>query len=69
MTGFSRHQGGLDRLMIAHLADKYDVRVLAQGRFQCRLKTLGVRTDFALIDDALLVAMKKLDRILNRHDM
>ena len=69
VTGFSRHQGGFDRFMIAHLADQNHVRILAQGRFQCRLKTLGVRTNFALVDDALFVTMKKFDRILNRHNM
>ena len=65
--------GGLDRnrhrLEIAHLADEDDVGILAQRRAQRALERVGVRPDLALVDEALLVVVHELDRILDRDDV
>ena len=69
VAGLGGVQGGLDRLEVAHLADQDDVRILAQGAFQGDWKPIGIGADLALVDDALLVAVQELDRILDGDDM
>ena len=65
--------GGLDRdrdrLEVAHLADQHDVRILAQRRAQRVLERVGVRVDLALVDQAALVLVDELDRILDGDDV
>src|SRR4029079_945357 len=53
----------------AHLADEYDVGVLAEGGLQGEREVLGVGADLALVDDALVVRVQELDRILDREDV
>ena len=69
MPGF----GGLDRdrdgLEVAQLADQDDVGILAQRRAQRILERVGVGAHLALVDQALLVAVHELDRILDRDDV
>ena len=64
-----RGQRGRDRLEVAHLADEDHVRVLAQRCAQRLGEADGVGADLALVDDAALVAVQKLDRILDREDV
>ncbi len=61
--------GDRDGLEVAHLADEHDVRVLTKRRPQGPLEALSVDPDFALVDQALLVLMHELDRILDRDDV
>ena len=65
--------GGLDRnrhrLEIAHLADEDDVGILAERGAQRALERVGMRADLALVDEALLVVVHELDRILDRDDV
>jgi hypothetical protein len=65
---FGRHQRGLDRLEVAHLADQDHVRVLAQRAAQ-RVGEPGIDRDLALVDDRPVVAVEELDRVLDRHDV
>jgi hypothetical protein len=58
-----------DRLEVAHLADQQDVRILAQRRAQRVLEAGSVRVHLALVDDALLVVVHELDRVLDRDDV
>ena len=58
-----------DRLEIAQLADEDDVRILAQRGAQRALERAGVHADLALRDDALLVRVHELDRVLDRDDV
>jgi hypothetical protein len=60
---------GFDRLEVAHLADQHDVRVLAQCRAQRQREALRVAVDLALVDQAALVLVDELDRILDREDV
>ncbi len=69
VAGLSRGDRGADRLQVTHLADQDHVRVLAQRRLQRVAEAGGVRTQLALVDDALLVLVQELDRILDRHDV
>ncbi len=55
-------QGRPHRLLVAHLADEDDVRVLAQHVLERGGVVLGVEADLPLVDDALDVAVKDLDR-------
>ncbi len=65
--------GGLDRdadrLEVAQLADQDDVGVFAQRRAQRILERVGVRAHLALVDQAFLVRVHELDRILDRDDV
>ena len=65
--------GGLQRrlrgLGVAKLADQDHVRVLAQCAPE-RLHEVGrVESDLALVDDARVVAVQDLDRVLDRDDV
>src|SRR4030088_339865 len=62
-------QSRLDGFQVAHLADQYYVRVLAQGSAEGLGKTLRISVDFALIDDAVLMVMEKLNRVLDSEDV
>ena len=69
MARFRRLERGLGGLGVAQLADEDDVRVLAQGPAQ-RLAEIGrIQPDLALVDDATLVGMEDLDRVLDRDDV
>ena len=59
-------QTGLNRFQIAHFADEHDVGILPQRVLERGLEALGVDADFALVDDAVLVLVNELDRILDR---
>jgi hypothetical protein len=69
VAGLRRGQRGRDRLEVAHLADEDDVGVLAQRGLQAEGEGLGVGADLTLVDDALLVAVEELDRVLDGHDV
>jgi len=69
VTGLRRGQRRVDRLEVAHLADEDHVGVLAQRGLQAKAEGLRVGADLALVDDALLVAVQELDRVLDGHDV
>ena len=66
LGGGQRHRDGLE---VAHLADQDDVGVLAQHVLERVLERLGVLPHLALVDDALLVPVEELDRVLDGHDV
>ncbi len=69
MAGLGRVERGLDRLVVAHLADQDHVGILAQRGAQGEGERLRVDLDLALVDQALLVPVQELDRVLDRHDV
>ena len=69
VAGLGRGERGRDRLEVAHLADEDHVRVLAQRGAQRLAEARRVGADLALVDDALLVAVHELDRVLDREDV
>ena len=62
-------EGGLGGLGVAELADEDHVRVLAEAAPQRLGERRRVEPDFALVDDAAVVAVDDLDRVLDRHDV
>src|SRR6266851_5615779 len=62
-------QSRLNGFQIAHLADQYYIRILAQGSAEGLGKTFRVSVNFALIDDAVFVVMEKLNRVLDSQDV
>ena len=62
-------QRRLCRLQIAQLADEDDVRIFAKGRAQRVGEPVRVAVHLALVDQAALVLMDVLDRILDREDV
>ena len=69
VAGLRRGQRRADRLHVAHLADEDHVRVLAQRGLEAHREGLCVRPDLALVDDALLVRVQELDRVLDGEDV
>ncbi len=69
MAGFSNGESGLDGLQVPHLPHENDVRVLPKDMFEGFGKAFRVRVDLPLIDDALVVGVQVLDRVLNGYDM
>src|SRR5215216_1822856 len=69
VPGLRRRYGERDGFEVAHLAYEYHVRVLPQHVLKSLGETLGVLVDLALVDDALLVVMQELNRVLNARDV
>ena len=69
VAGLGRGQRGRDRLEVAHLADEDHVGVLAQGGLEAEREALRVGAELALVDDAALVLVQELDRVLDRQDV
>ncbi len=69
VAGLGSGQRGRDRLEVAHLAEEDHVGVLAEGGAEGAPEALRVGADLALVDDAPLVAVQELDRVLDRDDV
>src|SRR5208282_301841 len=69
VAGFGDTQRRLDGFQVAHFADQHHVRVFTKSGAQGIGKTLGVRMHFALIDQAVLVHVHELDRVLDGEDV
>jgi hypothetical protein len=69
VTRLGRAQGGVDRLLVAHLADEDDVGVLAQDAPQGARERARVHPDLALVDQRALVGVQDLERVLDRDDV
>ena len=69
VAGLGRRHGGGDRLEVAHLADEDHVGVLAQRTAERLGEGRRVDADLALVDDAALVAVQELDRVLDGEDV
>ena len=59
----------LERDRVAHFAYHDDVGILTQDVLQARLEAAGVETDFALLDDGLVVLEDEFDGIFQCDDV
>ncbi len=62
-------ESGLGGLGVPELADQDHVGVLAESAAQRLRERSGVETDLALVDDAAVVGVDDLDRVLDRDDV
>ncbi len=69
VPGLGRGQCGGHRLEVAHLAEQDHVGVLAQPGAERLGEAAGVGADLPLVDDAALVVVEELDRVLDREDV
>ena len=69
VAGFGGEQRGGNGFEVAHFADQNHVGVLTQGGAQRGREVRGVDFDFALVDEALLVAVQKFDGVFNGDDV
>jgi len=60
-----RLERGLRGLRVAQLADQDRVGILAERAPQRLAERLGVEPDLALVDDAVVIRMQDLDRVLD----
>src|SRR5229473_3811621 len=65
VAGFRGQQRGGNGFQVAHFADQNHVRVLTQSGAQRGRKVCSVHFDFALVDEAALVAVQKLDGVFD----
>jgi RNA polymerase sigma factor (sigma-70 family) len=66
---FGRMDGGHKGLFVPHFTDEDDVWVLAHGVFHGDAEVFDVGTDFALVDQAFVFDVNKLDGVFERQDM
>src|SRR6267378_1205395 len=69
VSGFGAGQREADGLEIAHFAHEDHVRVLAQGAAQGIGERQRVRSDLALVDQALFRLVHEFDRVLDGEDV
>ena len=69
VAGLGREQGCGDGFEVAHFANENHVGILAQSGAQRGGEVCGVHLDFALIDEAALIAMQELDGVLDGDDV
>ena len=69
VAGLGEGDGVLHGLAVADLADQDHVRRLAQRVLQRVLPRQGIDADLALGDEAVLVRMGELDRVLDGDDV
>ena len=69
VAGLGGGQRGGDGLQVAHLADEDHVGVLAQRGAQALGEARGVAAQLALVDQAPLVLVQELDRVLDGEDV
>ncbi len=69
MAGFGGEQRGGNGFEVAHFADQDDVGILTQSGAQRGGKVRGVNFDFALVDEAALVTVQKLDGVLDGDEV
>ena len=69
VAGLGHAQRRLDRLEVAHFTDVDDVGIFAQRRAQRLGEPERVAQHLALVDEAALVRVEVLDRILDRQDV
>jgi hypothetical protein len=69
VAGLGGVEGGLEGLVVAHLADQHDVRVFTHERAEGDLEVQAVDADLALVDRRLLVGEDVLDRVLDGDDV
>src|SRR6266581_9730635 len=65
VAGFRGEQRGGNSFEVAHFADQNHVGVLTQSGAQGSGEVRGVHFDFALVDEALLVAVQELDGVFD----
>ncbi len=65
VASFGSQQSGRNGFQVAHFADQNYIRILTESGAQCGREIRGVHFDFALVDETTLVAMQKLDRVLD----
>ena len=65
MSGFGGEQRSGNGFQVAHFADQNHVGILTQSGAQGGRKVCSVHFDFALVDEAALVAVQKLDGVFD----
>ena len=67
--GFRGQQSRGDGFEVAHFADQNDVGILAKPGAQGGREICGVHLDFALVDEAFLVAVQEFDGVFDGDDV
>ena len=69
VAGLGGQEGGGNGFEVAHFADEDDVGVLTKSGAESGGEVSGVHFDFALVDEAALVAVQKLDGVLDGDEV
>ena len=69
VAGFGGEQGGGNGFEVAHFADQDHVGILTKGGAQSGREVGGVDFDFALVDEAALVAVQEFDGVFDGDEV
>ena len=69
MSGLGDGQSRFNRFEVAQFAEKNNIGILTENRFDRPFKRDGVGTDFSLIDDTIFMRMNKFDGIFDGDNM
>src|SRR6059058_1623204 len=69
MAGFRGHQCGLDRLEVAHFADKDYVWILPQAAAKSLGKITRIDVHLTLRYERFLILVQEFDRVFDRDDV
>ena len=69
MSGFGRLHGDFDGFLVAHFSHQNYFRGLTQCGSQCMREGWSIAMQFALVNNAALMGMQKLDRVLDSKDV
>ncbi len=69
VAGFGGEQGSADGFQVAHFSDQNQVGVLTQAGAQRHGETCCIHFDFALIDEALFIAVQEFDGVFDSDDV
>src|SRR5688572_3835557 len=69
VSRLGRFERDLRSLQVTHLTDEDNFWRLSQGSTQRRRKIFRIGSDLSLIDRRLLMIVKKLDRVFDRHNV
>ena len=69
MTGLGCGNRCTDRLLITHLTDEDNIRILTKCGTDTVRKRKGIKSDLSLVNNGVLMLMKVLDRVLQSNDM
>lgn len=69
VAGFRGLDGRFKRFAVTHFTDEHDVGVFTDGMFHADIEVFDIHSDFALVDDTLVVGEREFDWVFEGEDV